>query len=259
MLHLRHGDRLIKAVKVDKGRKVRAIKVKHIRNAQRAERVGQFKVGADVELWHAPDEFAARQAHAHVVTEQSAHGAAVRKKAFKARALVGQQEAHRLPTLKAQLRHGVVFAPAVSGTILREVHEVDRLLRAVCCGEGILLCRILPEFVAPLVLKVERRQKQHHRLGLRLDLARRVLQEIARVLIDPFADGLVRLLISHRGGERRSKVLLGEHLQRLFIIGDVLIQPHGAAEQRLSRRGLAVEIAPDIVARSARRIGIFKA
>ena len=139
------------------------------------------------------------------------------------------------------------------------MHEVDRLLRAVCCGEGILLCRILPEFVAPLVLKVERRQKQHHRLGLGLDAARGVLQKIARVLIDPFADGLVRLLISHRGGERRSKVLLGEKSQRLFIIGDVLVQPHRAAEQRLSRRGLAVEIAPDIVARSARRIGIFKA
>ena len=200
-----------------------------------------------------------RQRSVHVVGHQSAHDLTIGKQALERRSLIRQQKAHRLPAAEAELRHGVVLAAIVRGAVVRAVHKVDGLLLAVCRGERVLLRRILPEFVAPLVLKIERRQKEHHGLGLRLDLARRVLQEIARVLIDPFADGLVRLLISHRGGERRSKVLLGEHLQRLFIIGDVLIQPHRAAEQRLSRRGLAVEIAPDIVARSARRIGIFKA
>ena len=176
-----------------------------------------------------------RQRGVHVIGHQSAHGLSAGEQAFKRRALIRQQKAHRLPAAEAELRHGVVLAAIVRGAVVRAVHEVDGLLLAACRGESVLSRRILPEFIAPLVLKIERRQKEHHGLGLCLDLARRVLQEIARVLIDPFADGLVRLLISHRGGEGRGEVLLGEKSQRLLVIGDVLVQPNGTAEQRLSR------------------------
>ena len=156
MLHLRHGDALVKLLLVDQRRKVRFIEVEHIGDTQRLERVRQFKIRADVKLRHAPDELAARQAHPHIVDHQSADDGIVRKKAFKCCPLVGQQETHRLPAAKAQLRHREVFAAAVVGAILREVHEVNGLLRAVRCGEGILFRLFLPEFIAPLVFEVER-------------------------------------------------------------------------------------------------------
>ena len=98
MLHLRHGNCLIKAIEVDKRRKIRFIEVEHIGDTQRLERVRQFKIGADVKLRHAPDELAARQAHPHIVDHQSANDGIVRKKAFKCCPLVGQQEACLLYT-----------------------------------------------------------------------------------------------------------------------------------------------------------------
>ena len=220
MLGLRQRQRVVCGCE---RREIRFYAVQHICHAKLGQRVQNVQIGRNVKFRQTQIDDCALRLRPFAVRQQKAQRVLVLQQFSRVYTLIRLQQPHPAAVLqrKPDGREAIAVIYRVGIAAVQEVcaHIAIRRVKDVLRGGG------AGKFVVPRRAVVERRYQSQNRIGIQLQFACLLGQQVPGMLIDPVAQYIVVRVRPHFPGKRGSIKIFPQRLERFTVIVVPIPQP----------------------------------